>query len=575
MRATTLPRPKPPAYLPKRFQLTTWNKLSPYYDELMQRPLDSVKELEQWLLDRSELDAFVSEAFAWRYIKITVDSADQDAHAAYQQAVQDLSPRISEYENRLNQKFVNCPFINQLDTAQYSIFIRGVRNAVALFREKNIDLATQVQLLSKEHGKIFSEMTVGVNGAQMTLQKAGTLLEEPNRDYREEVYHTINKRILQDADQLESLFDQLLEKRHAIAINAGFENFRDYRFRSLGRFDYSVDDCLNFHHSIAAEILPLLDQLNENRVQALKIDHLRPWDLHVDASQEAPLRPFGHVDELLEKTIACLDNIHPLFSEVLRIMRDTKRLDLESRPGKRPGGYNMPLLQSGIPFIFMNATQSVGDMRTLLHESGHAIHAYLTRNLRLSASKKVPSEVAELAAMSMELLSMDHWDVFFDNAEDLKRAKLHQLEMALKVLPWIATIDKFQHWVYTHPSHSQAERREAWMSIFYEFKSTLVDHSGLEEYAAHLWHKQLHLFEVPFYYIEYGMAQLGAIAIWKQYRENPVATIERYMAALRLGYTRPIGEIYATAGIAFDFSSAYVGELGRFIKTEIDRILQA
>jgi oligoendopeptidase F len=572
MRATTLPRPKPSVYLPKRFQLSNWNELLPYYEELSQRPIGSRQELEQWLLDRSELDAFVSEAFAWRYIKITVDSTDEEAAAAYQEVVQVFAPRISEYENLLNRKLVDNPYTAQLEPAQYAVYLRGVRNAVALFREENIDLGTQVQLLSKEHGKTFSEMTVGVNGAQMTLQKAGTLLEEPNRAYREEVYHTINRRILQDADHLEGVFDQLLEKRHAIALNAGFDNFRDYRFRSLGRFDYSVQDCLDFHDSIASEILPLLDQLNEKRMDALGLNRLRPWDLHVDTHRDTPLRPFQHVDELLDKTIRCLNSLHPMFGEVLSIMRNMKRLDLDSRPGKRPGGYNMPLLQTGVPFIFMNATQSVGDMRTLMHESGHAIHAYLTRHLRLSASKKVPSEVAELAAMSMELLSMDHWQVFFDNEEDLRLAKLHQLETSLKVLPWIATIDKFQHWLYTHPQHAKVERRDAWMRIFYEFKSRLVDHDGLENYAAHLWHKQLHLFEVPFYYIEYGMAQLGAIAIWKQYREDPVATIERYMAALRLGYTRPIGEIYATAGISFDFSKAYVGELGRFIKSEIDKL---
>ena len=573
MKATSMPRQKPRAYLPRRMQLTSWQQLRPYYEELLGRRIDHVAGLKQWLLDRSELDAFVSEAFAWLYIRITIDSTDEKALEAYQRSVEELSPHISEYDHLLNKYFIECPFTDELDPVQYGIYIRGLRNAVELFREENIELGTAVQLLSKEHGKIFSDMTVGVDGVQMTLQKAGTLLEESDRLYRENVYHTINRRILQDADHLESLFDQLLEKRHAIALNAGFANFRDYRFRSLGRFDYSIEDCLHFHDSIAGEILPLLDDLLRKRQQALQVPQLRPWDLHVDIFHDSPLRPFSDVDELLEKTIACLGDIHPLFKEVLTTMRDMKRLDLASRPGKRPGGYNMPLLQSGIPFIFMNATQSVGDMRTLLHECGHAVHAYLSRHLRLSASKKMPSEIAELAAMTMELISMDHWHVFFPDEASLRRAKLHQLETSLKVLPWIATIDKFQHWIYTHPQHTRAERRQAWIDIFCEFKSSLVDHSGLEEYAAHLWHKQLHLFEVPFYYIEYGMAQLGAIAIWKQYREDPVATLERYMAALRLGYTRPIGEVYATVGISFDFSKAYVRELGSFIKGEIDKLM--
>lgn len=254
-------------------------------------------------------------------------------------------------------------------------------------------------------------------------------------------------------------------------------------------------------------------------------------------------------------------------------MRDKGHLDLESRKGKRPGGYNMPLHLSGIPFIFMNATNSLNDMRTLMHESGHAIHSLLTHDYELSSAKRVPSEVAELAAMTMELLSMDHWDIFFENEDDLRRAKIGQLENVLKVLPWIATIDKFQHWIYTNPDHNRSERRATWLKILQDFSSAEVDRSGLQQYSEYLWHKQLHLFEVPFYYVEYGMAQLGAIAIWKKYREEPESAIKQYIEALKMGYTRPIKEIYAEAGINFDFSQEYVSELGKFVKEELVRLM--
>ncbi len=573
MRATALPRARRRNYLPVRFKLTVWERLEPFYEELLQRQLFSLTELENWLLDRSELDAFVSESFAWRYINISCNSNDEQAQESYQYAIKELSPRIADYTFKLNSKLVNHSLRDQLDPTRFGIYLRAIKNLVALFREENVTLETEVQLESKQHGKIFSEMTVGINEVNLTLQKAGALLEEPKRRYREQVYHKINRRILQDADNLEHLYDQLLKKRHQIALNAGFSNFRDYRFRKLGRFDYSPQDCTDFHESNRDEVLTLVDQIYAHRKEELKLADLRPWDLHVDTSRQSPLRPFMNMDDLVQKASVCLQRVHPQFGDVLRQMREMGHLDLDSRPGKRPGGYNMPLLLTGVPFIFMNASRSLGDMRTLLHECGHAVHSYLTRDLPLRFKRRVPSEVAELAAMSMELLTMDHWDVFFADEAALRRARLQQLETVLKVLPWIATIDKFQHWVYTHPGHSQQERKENWLSCFREFNSSHINHQGLEEYETHLWHKQLHLFEVPFYYIEYGIAQLGAIAIWQQYRQHPAQTVERYRTALRLGYTRSIRDIYQAAGIDFNFSRTYVNQLGQFIKAEIDSLL--
>ena len=575
MRAIALPRAKNRKYLPGRFKLTVWERLQPFYDELLNRDFLSVNDLEAWLLDRSELDAFVSESFAWRYINISTDSSDQQAQKAYQNIIQVFSPKISEYSHLLNVKLVNSSFKGQLDPTKFNIYLRAANNMVALFKEINIDLQTNVQLESKEHGKIFSEMTVGVNSVHLTLQKASGLLEETDRAYREKVYHKINTRILENANDLEDLFVNLIDKRHQIAVNAGFENYRDYRFQELGRFDYTPKDCFDFHDAIQSEILPLVEQLYNYRKEKLELDTLRPWDLHVDTSGNTPLRPFKTMDDLIDKATTCLQRVHPQFGQVLTTMREMGHLDLDSRPGKRPGGFNMPLLMTGVPFIFMNASRSLGDMRTLLHECGHAVHSYLTRDLPLSFTRRAPAEVAELAAMSMELLTMDHWDVFFENKADLKRARLQQLENVLKVLPWIATIDKFQHWLYTNPNHSKEQRQEEWLNIFTTFNANCISHEGTEKYVAHLWHKQLHLFEAPFYYIEYGMAQLGAIAIWKHYRNQPARTVEQYKSALRLGYTRNIKDIYKTAGIEFNFSREYVHELGQFIKKEIEELLKS
>ncbi len=559
--------------MPQKFKVSVWSELQPYYSELLNREIHSAEELEQWILDRSELDAVVSEDFSWRYINITVDSANSEAADLYQIAVEELAPQVTSFGNDLDKKLVACPFMDQLDKEKYAIHLRGVKNSVDLFREANVELAKEIQLKSKEYVKIFAEMTIGVDGKQMTLHKASTLLEETDRKYRKTVYHKINKRILKDNAGLEDLFDDLLAKRHQMALNAGYPNFRDYKFQALGRFDYSVKDCEQFHESIKTEIIPLADQLNDYRKETLGLKTLRPWDLFVDPTGLAPLRPFNKIQDLVNKTVKSLSKINPLFGEVIEIMREMGHLDLETRKGKRVGGYNMPLHLSGVPFVFMNATNSLSDLRTLMHESGHAVHSYLARGYKLKSAKLMPSEVAELAAMTMELLSMEHWDVFFEDEQELKRAHVYQLEYILKVLPWIATIDKFQHWVYTNPLHSREERKENWKRIFREFNSSYVDHSGLEKYLDHLWHKQLHIFEVPFYYIEYGMAQLGAIAIWKRYREDPAGTVQSYTNALKLGYTKTIGEIYSTAGIAFDFSRECVGQLGQFVKKELDTLL--
>ena len=245
---------------------------------------------------------------------------------------------------------------------------------------------------------------------------------------------------------------------------------------------------------------------------------------------------------------------------------------MASKEGKAPGGYNYPLYESGIPFIFMNAVGSPRDLVTMMHEGGHAVHSFLSRDLKLASFKSCPSEVAELASMSMELISMDHWDVFYKNPEDLKRAKIEHLEDIVATLPWIAIIDKFQHWIYENPKHSVEERNQAWLEIEKEFSNGVTDWTGCEDSLKYSWHKQLHLFEVPFYYIEYGMAQLGALAIWRNYKLDPSKAIEQYKEALKLGYTKGIKEIYKTAGIEFNFSAEYISELADFLNTELESI---
>jgi len=308
------------------------------------------------------------------------------------------------------------------------------------------------------------------------------------------------------------------------------------------------------------------------RKKTMKLDKLKPWDTAVDVHGRPDMKPFTDGKELMEKTISCFADIHPYFAEVASTLRSMNYIDLDSRVGKAPGGYNYPLYESGVPFIFMNASGSLRDVTTMVHEGGHAIHSMLTRDLEFIGFKEIPSEIAELASMSMELISMEHWEHFYSDPEELRRAKQEQLEGVLETLPWIACIDAYQHWLYENPTHSIDERTNAWVKIHSDFSSKVVDWSENKADLEAKWQKQLHLFEVPFYYIEYGMAQLGAIAVWRNYKTDPKKAIKQYMDALSLGYSKSIPEVYETAGIRFDFSENYISELIEFTRAELAKV---
>jgi oligoendopeptidase F len=415
-------------------------------------------------------------------------------------------------------------------------------------------------------------MQVTVAGREYTLQQAGKFLENPDRPVREDVYRKIQDRRLADKSTLDELFDKLIALRNILAKNAGFENYTEYRFRELGRFDYTAQHCFEFHRAVKEYVIPLVNIIQKRKKEKLGLDTLRPWDSEAEPAGTMPLQPFKTGSELLEKSIACLNRLSPFFGDCIERMKSMQHLDLESRKGKAPGGYNCPLAETGAPFIFMNAAGQMHDVTTMLHESGHAVHSFLAHPLELSGFKEYPMEVAEVASMAMELFTMDHWDVFFSNPEELSRAKQHQLERVITIFPWIAIIDKFQHWIYANPVHKHEERTAAWIKLLDEFKDEAMDFSGLETYRANAWQRQLHLFEVPFYYIEYGIAQLGAIGLWMQYKQNPSKALENYCSALSLGGTCTLPELFEAAGLEFDFSPARIKVLMDFVKEEMKKI---
>lgn len=567
------PIPTKRCFLPEDFKVTNWEALEPFYSLLRNREITSLAALKQWLVDRSELEGVIEEYASWCYIHTTCDTSNKEAKEAYEQYVKYIVPPLVPVAHALDHKLIQSPYTKQLaEEPQYKEMLRAIETSMKLYRVENIPLLTNATLEAQQYGEIVSQMTITRDGKQLTLQQAALHLESTDRKVREEVYTQIHVRRLKDEAALDALYSGLVHKRHQIAQNAGFESFRDYAFLSLQRFDYTPVDCFTLHQAIQEAVIPVLNELAQRRKAQLQLSSLRPWDHAVDPANRPPLRPFSDTAILIEKATQVLGNLDPYFGNCLRIMAEMKRLDLDSRHHKAPGGYNISLEETGVPFIFMNAVNDLDNVITILHESGHAVHSFLMHQLPLNSFKHITSETAELASMSMELMTMDHWDVFFPKAADAARAKQQFLETLIQRLAWIACIDKFQHWIYTNPQHTVAERQATWQVMVDAFSDQVTDWRGYEHIKYTLWQRQLHLFEVPFYYIEYAIAQLGSISLWKNYKQDPKQALHHYKEALSLGYTCSLSQMYETAGIALNFKPAYVQDLISFLWKEWQKL---
>jgi oligoendopeptidase F len=560
-------------FIKNGLEIKSWSDIEGYFSDLLERSIQTKEEFMQFLDDVSELEAVLEEDLAWRYIKMTIDTRDEALSEKYRVFVTEIQPKLAPYDDKLNKKIIDSPFISELENeSSYFIMFRKIRRALELFREENIPLQAEMAEEAQKFGALSANQSIEHDGERLTMQKASLLLKEQDEVLREQIFNKIARCRREDFDKFNELFDKLLAIRHTIAKNAGYKNYRDYKLDSMGRFDYGVEDCKNFHRSVKEHIVPIVKVIQSKRLSKLGKDKFKPWDLDVDPEGNEPLKPFNTGAELLEGTVNMFAEIDEYFGDCLDTMNQMSHLDLESKDGKAPGGYNYPLYEIGVPFIFMNAVGSQRDLVTMVHEGGHAVHSFLSRDLPLTGFKNLPSEVAELASMAMELLSMDQWNTFYSDMEDLNRAKKEQLEGLIRILPWIAQVDEFQHWLYECHEHTKEDRTAKWMKLNKEYGTGLTDWTGFEDILETSWQRQLHIFEVPFYYIEYGIAQLGAIGIWKNSLENKDEAISKYKAALRLAYTKAIPEIYDTAGIQFDFSAEYIKELADFVNAELVKL---
>ena len=552
-------------------ELADWSLIEPYCTQLQSAKIESPTQMNEWLLDWSELSACVDEAGTDRYVRMTCQTDSEERKQAYLDYVEHVEPKCKPVWHALNEKYVSARGSVPLPEERFGVFDRSVSSRVKLFREENVELQVDEAKLEQQYQETIGAMTVTYEGKEQTLQQLSTHIEKTDRAVREEVWRLITDRRMKDGNRLDQIFDDLFALRHRIAQNAGKPDFMAYAFEAKERFDYAPKDCVAFHEAVEKACVPLMRKEQQRRRKLLGVDPLRPWDMAVDPKGRSPLKPFENAQELVEKCGRVFDRLDVQLAEQFREMANRGWLDLESRKGKAPGGYQSTYHEQRRPFIFMNAVGLQRDVRTLIHEAGHAFHAFASRDEPLINYRSAPMEFAEVASMGMEMFAYEYFDEFY-NGEDLVRAKRQQLEGIVSLFPWVATIDAFQHWMYTHPAHTRDERREMWLSLLGRFGG-IEDWTGIEGARERSWHRQLHLFEVPFYYIEYGIAQLGALQLWQNAKRNRGEALERYRYALSLGGSRPLPELFEAAGIKFDFSTATLGPLMEAVQAELEALV--
>jgi oligoendopeptidase F len=567
-----LPAAKPRSFVPPDLDPGDWPQLAPLFDQLEARAAQArtVAALERWLLDWGELNAVLDEEASRRNIAMTCHTDSAEAEQAYLYFVENVEPQLKPRQFALEQIYVAHPQRAALAALRrYEVFDRDVKNHVALFRPDNVALETQEAKLGQQYQKLIGAQTVNFQGGEKTLVQMGRYQEEPDRALRQAAWKLVAARRWQDAEACETIFDELVRLRTQIAQNAGFDNYRDYAFRQKGRFDYTPEDCRQFHDAVEKEIMPIVREIQDERRGQLKLKALRPWDLAVDPQNLPPLKPFAAVDEMVARTRKIFDRLDPELARGFQQLVDLKLLDLANRKGKAPGGYQTTLAEARVPFIFMNATGLQRDVETLLHESGHAFHAQAARAEDFYPYRSAPIEFCEVASMSMELLGNEWIAEFYPPAGsgEANRARRTHLEGIIGFFPWMATVDAFQHWIYTHPGHTRAERRQAYLDLMDRFGGA-VDWTGSQKMRAYSWHRQLHIFLYPFYYVEYGIAQLGALQVWANSKRDPAPALRDYKQALALGGSRPLPELFAAAGCKFRFDAATIRPLIQLANSE-------
>jgi oligoendopeptidase F len=545
-------------YSPADYARLTWDELAPLAGELAERPLTAAT-LDAWLMDWSDFSRLVAELSQRRYVAFTVNTEDELAEQQYNAYIELIYPAAQEAEQRLKEKLLASGF----EPHGLEVPLRNLRLEAELFRQENLPLLSEEQKLNNEYDQIIGSQTVQWKGQELTIAQVYPIYQSPERDTRQQAWTLAMQRQLADRPRLVEIWQRLLTLRQKIARNAGKGDYREYRWQQMLRVDYTPQDCLDFHAAIEASAVPAATRLNEIRRQRLGLERLRPWDLDVDLYGDQPLRPYQTTDALIEKTAAIFHRVDPQLGAYFDQMRAENLLDLDNRKGKAPGGYCTNFDVARKPFIFMNAVGIHDDVQTLLHEGGHAFHVYETAALPYYSQIQYPLEFAEVASTSMELLSARYLTAReggFYTPQQAARARIEHLTSLIRFWPYMAVVDGFQHWAYTHADQAMDPSAcdEAWLGLWRRFMPD-VDWSGYEDSLVTGWQRKLHIFQVPFYYVEYGLSQMGALQVWQNALRDQAAAVASYRKALALGYTVPLPELYRAAGARLAFDAATLG----------------
>lgn len=565
------------SYIPTNSKITSWENLAPYFAKLITSPCNSATDLEHLIQNYSDVLSVFSENHSWAFVHMTCDTANENKKQIYETLAGQVLPLVKKAQEALHQKILSSPYVDELNSTRYGLLLKKFKNASQIFSPKNVAIEAELAPLESRYRQIAGGLTANIRGEELTLQQASLFLNSADRAEREMAWSAIQSARLSVKQELDSLFDRMLSLRHQMALNSGFANYRDFKHQEKERFDYTPNDCMAFQDSVKTHVMPLWNKISKRREAQLSLsaNNYSPWDTEATPVGTTPLKPFATADELLQKGLSVFEKLNPAIAQNLKRMQSNNLFDLESRKDKAPGGYNCYLEITGMPFIFMNAAGDQREVVTLMHECGHATHNFLSNHDSLQFYRDFPTEMAETASMSMELMSMPYWQDYYPSPNDHRRAQIEQLEGIVTRLPWIALVDKFQHWIYLHPKHSPIERDETFSRLFKEFSPQNVNWQGFEAEHQNTWQKQLHIFEIPFYYIEYGIAQIGALQVYKNFKKDPVWALESYKNGLKLGGTKPLPELWQAMNIQFDFSAQTIRELMIFVEQELDQLYAA
>jgi oligoendopeptidase F len=563
---------------PEAFRDATLEDLLPYYRALVERPLAGEADMERWIGDWSRLEELFQDAALSAEIEYDRDTKDAGKEAAALRFSSEISPQLEPWRVQLGRRLVESGF----ERPDLEMTIRRWRNRIDLFREDNVPLVAEEERLSSRYGKVVGSMTVEWEGEQRTPPQMRPFAASGDRSLRERAWRTFFRPYIEHRDVLADIFDRLYEVRQEIARNAGFDNYRDFAHQQKNRFDYTPEDSLRYHDAVERTVVPAVERIYRRRARVMGLPgELRPWDAidsHVaspDPRGRPPIRPFTDQDELVGTAQRVFAHVDPQLGEYFQRLIDGEMLDLMARPGKRPGGYCATLPFKRLPFIFMNSSGIANDVDTLLHEAGHGFHAIeALEHLPYLFQRHPGSEMAEVASMSMELLGAPYLEKRnggFYTAEEYRRHRAEHLEESLVGVVHIATVDAFQHWIYTSGQGGDAAARDArWLAIRERFQPG-IDWSGCEAERIARWYEQLHFFSYPFYYIEYGIAQMGALQVWRNALSDQAGAVAAYREALALGGTRPLPELFARAGAKLVFSAEDMAPLVELVEEELSQ----